>query len=94
MWRRGMQVAMVPLYANGDLEHEDVEFGFITAVHTNHASVRFWSSVPGHIRNMGDAESINLGLLEEHNHVEQSVVRDWLPHFVTDGEQFRLTLFR
>lgn len=39
----GEQVANIPFHAYGDINHEDVQFGFITELKENGAFVRYWT---------------------------------------------------
>lgn len=42
-FQRGTQVAYVPIHADGDILHKDVEFGFIaTSIDDKQAFVRYW----------------------------------------------------
>lgn len=43
-FKQGMQVAYIPQHAEKDINHEDVEYGFITKVDTERrvAWVRYW----------------------------------------------------
>lgn len=39
---KGTQIAYVPRHANGDLNHPDVEFGFVTSETINAHWCRYW----------------------------------------------------
>ena len=47
--RKGTQIAYIPLHANGNINHPDVEFGFVTSIHRDVDShyCRYWRK--GHL---------------------------------------------
>lgn len=80
----GTQIAYVPLHANGDLAHPDVQFGFIQEVRGGTALCRFWSKSRqrkhqiGDLRTKANAESASLSDLVLHPHCEQRVIDNYL----------------
>jgi len=75
--KRGTQIAYVPMHADGDLDHPDVEFGFafVASVRDNAVFCRYWrKGQPGVLRTTANSELTVLRLLVEHKSVEQSVV--------------------
>ena len=56
--KRGDQIAYIPLHANNDISHPDVELGFVTSVCSNEdAFCRYWSkSNPNLLRTRANSE--------------------------------------
>lgn len=42
--KKGMQIAYIPNHADGDVDHPDVEFGFVTSVKGDTVFCRYWRS--------------------------------------------------
>ncbi len=42
-WEPKMQVAYIPTHAEGDINHKDVEYGFVTSTNDQFVFCRFWS---------------------------------------------------
>lgn len=36
-------IAYIPIHANGDITHQDVEFGFVTTVEDDRVFCRYWA---------------------------------------------------
>ena len=72
--QRGTQIAYIPMHAEGDIEHPDVEFGFVTSVVGDMAFCRYWHK--GHIgrlRTLANSEGTYLDDLRPH--VTVSLIR-------------------
>lgn len=74
---KGTQIAYIPLHANGNIEHPDVEFGFVTsqkaALKAHHC--RFWrKGEPGVLRTTSCSELTPDDMLVQHEKVSQDVV--------------------
>lgn len=77
--KRGTQIAYVPRHANGDLDHDDVETGFITSVIGNAAFCRYWSKAnPDELRTKANSELTHICLLEKIDSVPQGRVDELL----------------
>lgn len=77
MFKPGTQVAYIPNHANGDINHVDVEFGFITGMSQDNtfAFCRYWSKNSEiALRTTCNSESTPLENLVEYEHVPQGVV--------------------
>lgn len=77
--KRGTQTAYVPMHADGDINHPDVEFGFITSVHESAAFCRYWyRGQPGVLRTRSNSELTALARLVKHVSVSQEKVEQLL----------------
>ena len=80
--KKGTQIAYIPNHANGDINHEDVEFGFVAkVVQTGYSEndityfCRFWrKGSPGTLRTVSNSERCYEWQLSEHQSVDQIVV--------------------
>lgn len=52
------QIAYVPQHAKGDLNHPDVQFGFVTSLHRDgeNAFCRYWSKYHSGLRTLANSE--------------------------------------
>ena len=77
--QRGTQIAYIPMHAEGDIEHPDVEFGFVTSVRGSTAFCRYWrrGSV-GELRTVANSECTPMDSLVEHRSVMQSRINNSL----------------
>ena len=78
----GTQIAYIPLHANGDITHPDVEFGFVTAqseVNSTHFC-RYWRRLREgvELRTMANSESTPDSHLVEYQSIAQDIVDRWL----------------
>jgi len=77
--KRGTQIAYVPTHANGDLDHDDVQTGFVISVNGDAAYCRYWSkSNPDELRTKANSELTPLCLLEEIDSTSQERVDEIL----------------
>ena len=75
----GTQIAYVPSHTNGDLNHEDVEFGFVTSERKDSHFCRYWRKGHlGELRTLSNSELTPTEMLLEHKSVSQNVVEDWI----------------
>lgn len=86
MFRPKQQIAYVPHHADGDLEHPDVEFGFVTSTRTNDQGrvtvfCRYWSKhSPGKLRTSANSEGADIENIVAHESVSNDRV-DWAIDF-------------
>jgi len=78
--QQGTQTAYVPSRLHGhnlDLQHPDVEFGFVTSVKSIGAFCRFWSKfVPDELRTTANSEMAPFHSLALHEgHSEEAVAK-------------------
>lgn len=63
----GTQIAYIPLHANGDLTHPDVEFGFVTSEKGEVHFCRYWrKGDPGVLRTVANSEATPTAMLIEY----------------------------
>ena len=69
------QIAYIPTHAEGDINHPDVELGFVTGRSGGGVFCRYWSKYsPGLLRTTANSESTPEHLLVHHYSVKQRVV--------------------
>jgi hypothetical protein len=74
--KRGTQIAYVPTHTKGDLQHPDVEVGFVTSVQGGTAFCRYWSKCSqGELRTKANSESTPIEMLIPYTSVPSSWVR-------------------
>ena len=76
-FKPGDQIAYIPMHADGDINHQDVEFGFVTSVCSDTSALfcRYWSKYsPGELRTKANSESTPIDMLVHHVTVIQSKV--------------------
>jgi len=76
------QIAYIPLHAEGDIKHPDVEFGFVTSISkSGDVFVRYWSKfTPGELRTKANSECTPIGMLVHHKSVSDRLIDnvwDW-----------------
>lgn len=84
--QRGTQIAYVPSHAEGNINHPDVEFGFVTSVRPSILEpkvtlvfCRYWRKGElGVLRTTAGSESTPVDNIREHAAVQQSVVDELL----------------
>jgi len=78
---RGEQVAYIPMHANGDINHPDVEFGFVTSQKGATVFCRYWyKGQIGMLRTTANSEGTPADRLVRHE-----VVRESLINLLLDG---------
>lgn len=83
LYRKGDQVAYIPPHADGDINHPDVEFGFVTSTANKGAVVfcRFFYNKGRHrgeLRTTANSESVWKEMLVKHKHKEKHVIKELL----------------
>jgi len=80
MFKVGDQIAYIPLHANGDLDHWDVEFGFITGFNSEgDPFCRYWrKGEVGILRTTANSECTPIDMVVVHYSVPQSKVDDFI----------------
>ena len=77
----GTQIAYVPRHAHGDIQHPDVEFGFVTNIgNDTNCWCRFWQKgkVGMELRTTANSEVTPNCLLVEFASLEQAHIYGWL----------------
>lgn len=79
----GTQVAYIPAHANGDINHPDVELGFVQEQRGDTALCRFWRKTRGKhqlgdLRTTANAESKNIADLVPHEHYKRDSIDSFL----------------
>jgi len=76
---QGTQIAYIPRHAKGDIQHRDVEFGFVVKEQGNSHFCRYWSRInPGELRTTSCSELTPTANLVEHKTYPQHVIDHWL----------------
>ena len=71
----GTQIAYIPLHANGDIAHPDVEFGFVVSQRKDHFFCRYWRKGHlGELRTVANSELTPGDALIEYDSVSQDMV--------------------
>lgn len=76
--RIGVQIAKVPDHANGDLEHPDVQFGFVTKVTKEGAFCRYWNKNLTALRTRSGSELTPFKYLMKYDSKPHYVITDLL----------------
>jgi len=72
---RGTQIAYIPAHANRDINHPDVEFGFVTSQRQGVYFCRYWRKGElGELRTTSNSELTPNEYLVEHQSAEQGIV--------------------
>ena len=84
-FERGDQIAYIPRHAKGDINHPDVEYGFVTSVRGNMVFCRFWYNVrggrhQGELRTTANSQSVRRELLVRRDYKPQEDVDELLEH--------------
>lgn len=89
-FRRGDQIAYIPSHAEGDLEHPDIQFGFVTSGPTRNDPndpgsnyfCRYWlKDKPGELRTKANSELTPVIYLVPFQKVSQEVVQKALGEY-------------
>ena len=73
------QIAYIPMHADCDINHPDVEFGFVTSINeaADSAFCRYWSKYsPGELRTKANSEGTPIDMLVHHVSTRQEIVDD------------------
>lgn len=74
----GTQIAMVPSHAKGDLNHPDVQMGFVTALNENFAFCRYFLPKSDALRTKSHSEGTAYECIVIHEHHLQSIINTYL----------------
>jgi len=74
----GTQIAMVPTHAGGNLNHPDVQFGFVTKITDTYAFCRYFFPKSDELRTKSNSEGTPFECIVMHNHHLQSIVYTYL----------------
>ena len=73
--KSGTQIAYIPLHAEGDINHPDVEFGFVVSERGDAHFCRYWRRGHlGELRTVANSELTPTDNLVEYKSVSQDVV--------------------
>lgn len=70
-FRPGEQIAYIPLHADGDIEHPDVEFGFVTSQRGDTVFCRYWRGDLLDLRTKANSEGTPVEMVVRHEIVPQ-----------------------
>lgn len=77
------QIAYIPLHANGDIEHRDVQFGFVTSSRMIDGQLQVWcrywldlDKYPMMLRTKANSERVNAEMLVKHKSVPKMRVEE------------------
>lgn len=77
--RPGIQILYVPMHAEGDESHPDVEAGFVTSLRGDHALCRYWSKHHiGALRTTACSELTPINCLVAKKTTSQYMIDLWL----------------
>jgi hypothetical protein len=74
----GMQIAMVPAHAGGNLEHPDVQFGFVTQITDNFAFCRYFLPKSNELRTKSHSIGTSYQCIEIYESHSQDIVYNHL----------------
>ena len=76
----GCQIAYIPLHCDGDINHPDVEFGFVTGFNSEgDPFCRYWRKGQiGTLRTTANSECTPIDMIVRHFSVPQSKVDDFI----------------
>lgn len=81
---KGTQIALIPDHANGDINHQDVKFGFVSShdPRTNNVYCRFWSDItPDDLRNKANSEFCEFRNIYLHTSRPQELVHKMIEQY-------------
>ena len=89
-FKLGDQIAYIPLHAAGDIEHPDVEFGFVARLNKHTAEsffCRYWvKGAPGRLRTVGGAELTPGDMMHKVYTVDQWIIDAWFQKHRADND--------
>ena len=86
--KQGTQIAYIPDHAEGDIFHDDVEFGFVMS-QAGKRSVfcRYWrDGEPGILRTVANSEATPIENLVEHKSVHQGIVEQTIKQILEENK--------
>ena len=79
----GTQIAYIPTHAEGNINHPDVEFGFVVSERDDNHFCRYWrKSHLGELRTVANSELTPTYALVEHVSVSQELVDNLILSFI------------
>jgi hypothetical protein len=92
---KGTQIAYIPTHAEGNINHHDVEFGFVTSERGDAHFCRYWipvsiraqSGMPM-LRTLTNSELTPTDMLMAYESVDQSFVEDALAKIEKERERY------
>ena len=76
---QGTQIAYVPMHADGNLSHRDVEFGFVVSERGDAHFCRYWRRGElGKLRTLANSELTPTDCLVRYDSVMYACVKQWL----------------
>ena len=74
-FEQGTQIAYIPNHADGDINHHDVEFGFVTSRRGDRVFCRYWiKGRIGTLRTTANSECTPAENLVEHKSVDPRII--------------------
>ena len=74
-FKSGEQIAYIPSHADRDINHPDVEFGFVTSVREDTVFCRYWSKYSaGELRTKANSEGAPEEMVVRHVSRDQTAV--------------------
>ena len=86
-FKKGDQVAYIPTHADGDTNHPDVEYGFVTSVKGDTVYCRYWAKYWNGLRTRSCSEGTPrecLVKLKEYR--PQAQVERWIERFEKESD--------
>ena len=92
--KEGTRIAYIPTHAEGNLNHKDVEFGFVTSTHPDGKAhfCRYWRKGSiGKMRTIANSELTPDDCLVEHVIFHEGCIDDTLAMIQKENEYFSRT---
>lgn len=74
----GTQIIYIPMHAQNDEDHPDVEEGFVTSQRGDTVFCRYWSKYHSGLRTMGNSEGTPIQFIKVKQTRPQNVIDDLL----------------
>lgn len=92
------QIAYIPHHANGNIEHKDVQFGFVTSSRVIDGQLQVWcrywldlEKYPGLLRTKANSERVNAEMLVKHKSVPGSKIEEAWDEYVKPSSPWMKT---
>lgn len=87
--KKGTQIAYVPTHVNGNVNHPDVQFGFVMSEREGAHFCRYWrKDHPGQLRTVANSELTPNDCLMPYHKVPQYLVEQAIDAIEKDAERF------
>lgn len=83
-FNRGEQIAYIPLHADGDIEHPDVEFGFVTSQRGDTVFCRYWRHDLLDLRTKANSEGTPVEMLVRRTSVPSMRVESAIEQYCSE----------